>query len=828
MRYLSTAIAVCFTFVLSAQIFQPIKITHEIKDLGNDEYELIFTGEIDDEWATYSHYTEEGGPIPTSIFFDEPEKIKPLSDIVETGHKKEGKDKMFEDVNVIKFLGDEDYTISQKIKVLDNTTDLTGYLDYMTCNDERCLKDSYDFTIAAAGVSSDTGAMKIEGVDLATGSDMVVNDKSESKIFKPVTWNIDINPKDGDTYTITYTADIAEGWTVYSQETAEDGPVATEIIYDEAAHYSTIGASAEQGKRKEGYDKLFEVNVIKYLADEPFVITQDVKVSDPDQAITGYLTYMACDAEKCLPPTSVDFNLFPNKEAAAATSIKIEGNVLDQKIEDLISTRDNPISDCEKVEAKDNSIWGIFLGGFLGGLFAILLPCIFPMIPITVSFFSKDTKRKGWVNGLIYGLSIIGIFVTIGLLITAALGPEALNRLSTNWIANTIFFLIFIAFAISFFGYYEIALPSSWSTKSDQMADKGGLLGTFFMAATLAIVSFSCTGPIIGTALVQVASQGSYLGPAAVMLGFSTALALPFGLFAAFPAWLNSLPKSGGWMTSLKVVLGFLELALAFKFLSVADMTSHWGLLRYELFMGIIILIFAAMTLYLFGYIRFPHDGKITKLGPLRSFFAISSLVFTLYLCTGFMINDETKMYAATKVTSGIAPPAHYNYFLPSQKVDPEVKAKYPSFTKCANNIDCFKDYYEGLAYAREEQKPILLDFTGYGCVNCRNTEEFIWVDSDIRRKLNNDFVLISLYVDDDTKLDEMYVSKERGDKIRNIGNKWADFQIINFAQNSQPLYVPITPDEQVISSPRGYESGIDKYETFLNCSLDAFEKMKS
>ena len=355
------------------------------------------------------------------------------------------------------------------------------------------------------------------------------------------------------------------------------------------------------------------------------------------------------------------------------------------------------------------------------------------------------------------------------------------------------------------------------------MADKGGLLGTFFMAATLAIVSFSCTGPIIGTALVQVASQGDYWGPFSVMLGFSTALALPFGLFAAFPAWLNTLPRSGSWMNSLKVVLGFLELALALKFLSVADMTEHWGFLRYELFLFLWILIFAAMAAYLFGWIKFPLDSPMKKLSPVRLGFATLAVVTVVYLALGFRVDDTTSTYNTPGLTSGIAPPATYNFFLDPPAIPDELKAVYPSISKCANNITCFKDYFEGLAYARETNKPVFLDFTGYGCVNCRKTEEHIWVDDNVRNLLNDEYVLISLYVDDREKLEKQLISKSRGEKIRNVGNKWSDFQIVNFEQNSQPLYVLMTPEEDVIASPRGYREGIKQYTDYLKCGLKYF-----
>ncbi|MBK9737287.1 MAG: hypothetical protein IPO92_20985 [Saprospiraceae bacterium] len=618
-------------------------------------------------------------------------------------------------------------------------------------------------------------------------------------------------------------------------------------------------------------DKLFEVVVIKFSSDEPFIIEQKIKVKDASKPISGYLNYMACDSEKCLPPTDVDFsfvipiagpgskaivnsqetgiseklgsgnmeNAFSSLDSVISNSIPgpsdsasvlsgdfglgavIHGEYINQKIPSLASTYENPLSNCGGVtETKEGYLW-TFIFGFIGGLLALLTPCVFPMLPITISFFTKDTKRKGWVNGLIYGLSIIVIYVLIGLLITIFVGPEALNRLSTNWIANTAFFLIFVAFAFSFFGYYEITLPSSWSTGSDRMADRGGLIGIFFMAFTLALVSFSCTGPIIGTAIVQASSKGEYLGPFLVMLGFSSALALPFGLFAAFPAWLNSLPKSGSWMNSVKVVLGFIELALALKFLSVADLTNGWGFLKYELFMGLWVAIFIAMTLYLFGFIKFPHDSPLKKLSLIRIIFALLSGVLVVYLASGFRMNDKTGEYNALSLMSGLAPPAHYSYLIKPQEVDISIKERYPSYTKCANNINCFKDYFEGIAYANEIKKPIMIDFTGHGCVNCRKTEEHIWVDDRIRGILNDSVVLISLYVDDDKKLSTVYISeKDRKTKLRNVGNKWADFQIVNFQQNSQPLYVIATSDQKVVSKPRPFVPGIDGYLSFLECSL--------
>jgi len=662
----------------------------------------------------------------------------------------------------------------------------------------------------------------------------IENDETEddSGMKDPIAWTFDIKQK-ADVYILEFVADIDEGWTVYSQFSSDEGPVPTSLNF-ETEGFEIVGKALENGYRKQGPDPLFDnVEVIKYLSDEQFIIRQKVK-SYSKEEIKGYLTYMACNSEGCLPPSDVDFGFdiknlktfVPGLASSLGNDVNpFDGtNAVDQKIASVVETYATPVGNCKGgEEEEDRGLLMSLIFGFLAGLVALLTPCVFPMIPLTVSFFTKDTKRKGWVNGAIYAASIIVIYVTLGLLLTALVGPDALNRLSTNWISNTLFFLIFVVFAFSFFGYFEITLPSSWSTKTDSMADKGGLIGTFFMAFTLALVSFSCTGPLIGSAIVSAASNA--IGPAAVMLGFGAGLALPFGLFAAFPSWLNSLPQSGGWMTSVKVVLGFLELALALKFLSVADMTSHWGFLRYELFMGLWVIIFFLTALYLFGFIRFPHDSKLKKLSVGRGLLGGAFALFTLYLASGFMINEKTGNYKALSLMSGLAPPAHYNFFIPPKEVDATIKAKYPSYTMCANNIPCFKDYYEGKSYAKEVNKMMFLDFTGHGCVNCRKVEEHIWVRDEIRDKLINECVLISLYVDDDKKYPETKLSVRDDYKIRNVGNKWTDFQISNFKQNTQPLYVMMTLDEEVIAKPRGYRpnEGVKEYEEYMQCGLNKF-----
>lgn len=838
-RITQLTLSACFIFLfqgaIQAQLDNPVTWAFSQEKISDTETELIFTASIEEGWNVYSQFlAEDSTPLPTAIEYDNLAGVALSGESVETGKRKEGMDPIFKE-NVIKFLSDKPYVIKQRVKTTDGWS-ATGFLEFMTCNDEKCLPPTaIDFSFAGNG----NGSTDVAAATETTPTTPIDNSKTGATAAvltedNPVAWTYAMTKGSGtNEYDLSLTATILDGWIIYSHYVEDGGPLPTYVDFETAEGFDEVGVPVETGKMKKSFDKIFSMDVAKFTSEEPYNFGQKFTNTSGSGKGNVYLSYMSCNDEKCVP---FDEELIldtdnlkvykASEDVTNAALSNIEGNQIDQIRPQIIETYKAPIGDCGVGDNKESSsYWSIFLIGFLGGLFAILLPCIFPMIPITVSYFMKDNKRKGWVNGLIYGLSIVVIFVAIGLLVTALLGPEALNKLSTNWIANTLFFVVFIAFAISFFGYFEIALPSSWSTKSDSMADKGGLLGTFFMAATLAIVSFSCTGPIIGTALVQVASQGDYWGPFSVMLGFSTALALPFGLFAAFPSWLNTLPRSGSWMNSVKVVLGFVELALALKFLSVADLTEHWGFLRYELFLFLWILIFAAMAAYLFGFIKFPHDSPLKKLSPVRLGFAGIAIAAVVYLSMGFRVDDTTSTYKSPGLTSGIAPPATYNFFLDPPAIPAELTAKYPSISKCANNITCFKDYFEGLAYAREANKPVFLDFTGYGCVNCRKTEEHIWVDDKVRKMLDQEYVLISLYVDDREKLEQQLVSKSRGNKIRNVGNKWSDFQIVNFEQNSQPLYVLMTPEEDVIASPRGYRDGITQYMDYLECGLKYFSE---
>ncbi|MBL3658620.1 thioredoxin family protein [Fulvivirga sp. 2943] len=589
---------------------------------------------------------------------------------------------------------------------------------------------------------------------------------------------------------------------------------------------------------------------------------------------------MVCDDQQCLPPTEVefDFNVIGvskdngvvtekvNKEEKAPKTAEKEENEVkilakaddvqekeekpsEVKVEEaekiviedsvgkaddhIVSGSDTPKEEIEDVQEEDNSLWAIFVAGFLGGLAAIFMPCIFPMLPLTVSYFTKQaSKGSGVGKALIYALSIIVIYVVLGLIVTVIFGAAALNALSTNGIFNLVFFLLLVVFAASFFGAFEITLPTSWSNKLDSKADRGGMIGIFFMAATLAIVSFSCTGPIIGALLVQAANMGELMGPAVGMFGFSFALAIPFALFAMFPSWMQALPKSGGWLNSVKVVLGFLELALALKFLSNVDLAYHWEWFDREVFLVLWIVIFGMMGLYLIGKIKFAHDSALNYLSFPRLTLAVVTFSFALYLVPGlwgapltavaaFLPPQHTQdfdLYTAT-----LNPGAH------TSKADDSEPRKYGEIFHAPLGLKPFYDYEEGLNYAKKVGKPVMIDFTGHACVNCRKMEATVWPEPDVYSKIANDYVLIQLYVDDKTDLaeEDQFYSKYSKKDIETIGGKWSDFQASVYNANSQPFYVLLSPDEELLAKPIGAIYDADKYAAFLNSGLEKYKERK-
>ncbi|MEM8527014.1 MAG: thioredoxin family protein [Bacteroidota bacterium] len=636
----------------------------------------------------------------------------------------------------------------------------------------------------------------------------------------PVQWTWKAEKVSDVEYNLKFTAEIEEGWTLYSQFIEGDGPIPTTFEFTTGEHYELVGKAEEKGKIKRGLDPVFGIEVAKFIKG-PAYFTQNVKVNDPNQPIVGYLTFMTCDDEQCLPPTDVDFK-FALSDLAAAVEVPKEANLVAYPLADVQLDKAGTAVECgtttNSIDEQSSLGW-IFVAGFLGGLLALLTPCVFPMIPLTVGFFTKSSEDKasGIRNAILYGVSIIVIYVALGMLITGIFGADALNLLSTDAAFNIFFALLFIIFALSFFGLFEITLPSSWANRAESMSDKGGLIGIFFMAFTLSLVSFSCTGPIIGTLLVETATGGGStilgripVGPLVGMLGFSVALALPFALFAAFPSWLNSLPKSGGWMSDVKVTLGFVELALALKFLSVADLTMGWKILPYEAFLAIWVLCSLGLVLYFMGMLKFPVNYTKPVRTNLKSIMSVGFLALTVYLASGFRYSDVAKTFTTPALVSGIAPPAGHSYIYEND---------------CPLNVDCYKDFEEGLAEAKKQNKPVLLDFTGHGCVNCRKMEDNVWGEDGVLELIRDDYVLVSLYVDDRKKLDQPYASPFDNSTRRTVGNKWADFQAVQFDRQSQPYYVLLSPDGKVLNKPVAYTPDKDEYQAFLECGLNQFEQ---
>ena len=651
------------------------------------------------------------------------------------------------------------------------------------------------------------------GEETATPASPAVSDD----IAEPLTWSFTKEKISDTSYDLVYTITLAPGWHTYSQTTDDGGPLPTDFTFTSSEGVDVSAPVVEETPTKTKFEELFGVDVTEFV-ESPVIFRQRVTLTAPNATLKGYATAMACEEGRCLPPTAADFTFtFGRGGAVAGVATAVDGNAAVSSYGfDQALAAESCGSLVSELDETDKSFWGIYVLGFIGGLLALLTPCVFPMIPLTVSFFTKssENRAKGVRNAFIYGASIIAIYVSMGLLITGLFGADALNALSVNPYLNIGFGLLFLVFAISFFGYFEITLPSSWANATDGLASKsGGLLGIFFMAFTLSLVSFSCTGPIIGSLLVESARGGSQMGPAIGMLGFASALALPFGLFAAFPGWLNSLPRSGSWMTSVKVVLGFVEIALAMKFFSIADLLMNTKWMPYELFLGVWILCALGLGLYLLGKIRFPHDSPLKKIGAVRGTLATLAFGFAAYCATGFMYNERTCSFATPSLLSGLAPPAHHSYIY---------------------DKTCFagdKDFASGFNTALETQKPILLDFTGHGCVNCRKMEDNVWTKDGVYELINDEFTLISLYVDERTKLETPYVSEKDQQKKRTIGAKWADFEATHFNRNSQPYYVLIDPragaqDLKVLNKPRGYTPDKDEYQAWLECGLARYQEL--
>ncbi|MCC6600141.1 MAG: thioredoxin family protein [Crocinitomicaceae bacterium] len=650
-----------------------------------------------------------------------------------------------------------------------------------------------------------------------------MNDGS-SGIFDPVQWSIKTEKNSSGEYSVIFISTIEKGWHIYSQHLERnDGPIPT-VFQFRPNEKIELNGTVKEGNPLKSYDPNFMMTLNYYEGVANF--TQKLRVKEEPVTLEASVTFMVCHEEHgCLPDKTLHYRIHLPSGLVSPFDPETESNTLEVKsgfryFLPTVNTDAPLVTDCGLVSGepeKNSSLWQLFVLGFLGGLFALLTPCVFPMIPLTVSFFTKgsQTRKQGLTRASVYGLFIFLIYVLLSLpfFVFDQIDENILNNISTNVPLNVFFFVIFVVFAISFFGYFEITLPASLANKMDSASNTGGMIGSFFMALTLAIVSFSCTGPILGSLLAGSLSKGGAIQLTAGMGGFGLALGIPFALFAAFPGMLKSLPKSGGWLNSVKVVLGFIELALALKFLSQADLVDHWGVLKYELFMGLWIAIFALTALYIFGIIRFPHDSKIKKFSPFRIGFGIIVTTLTLYLASGFRYDEKHNTYKSLSLLSGLAPPVGYSWVYPKD---------------CPHNLDCEHDYDLALERSKRENKPLFVDFTGYACVNCRKMEEHIWIEPDVLEILSRDFIVVSLYVDDKKELpeelQEKYTSMRTGatKNIRTYGDKWAAFQIETFNRNSQPLYCILTPDEKLVNKPAGFTSDKDEYKQWLVCGRDA------
>lgn len=638
-----------------------------------------------------------------------------------------------------------------------------------------------------------------------------------AQVLTPVSWNISSKKISNTEAKITFKASIDEHWHLYSQD-IETAPPATTFNFEANSQYKLIG-KVEEGESIKEYDSNFGME-LKFFERETTFIAHIKLLSDAKTVVKGYVNYMCCDDSRCLPPTDEEFEIVFNDDGSTVSS------------EETLNESKNTLTG-----EGENSLWGFFFISFLFGLAAILTPCVFPMIPMTVSFFMKsgDNKAKGRLEATIYGISIVVIYVLIGTVLAVLAGPGIANFLSTHWLPNILFFLIFMFFAASFFGMFEIVMPHWLVSKSTTNEDKGGLLGPVFMALTLVLVSFSCTGPIVGTILVE-AAGGQFLKPIVGMLGFALAFAMPFTLFAFFPQYLNSLPKSGGWLNSVKVVLGFLELALGLKFLSMADQTYHWGILDREVYLALWIVIFTLMGIYLLGKIKFAHDSDVPYVSVPRLLLAIITFSFVIYMIPGMW-------GAPLKALSGYLPPTTSLDFdlnrivrenaggggNTTQKADLCETPKYANFLHLPHGLEGYFDYDQALACAKEQNKPIFLDFTGHACVNCREMESNVWSDPRVLEMLRNDFIVTALYVDDKKSLPKSeWVTSTYDNKVKKtVGAKFADMQISKYNVNAQPYYVLLNPDGKMLVQPKAYDLNVDNYIAFLKSGLKNFKEGK-
>ena len=813
-KVLLTAVVAVFSLNIAfGQIYDPVDWSFDVEIKDGNQANLVMEATIEEGWHIYAmDLPSDQGPLPTEFIYN------PSDSYSLAGKTKEGEYITHYDPNFdmdLNYFEDEALFTQTINRLSKEDFSVTGELSFMVCNEEMCLPPEYvefDFKVAGAeGGASDAGKDNENQPFSSESSFSIGSESAESEVLDPVKWEISLEDETDSTAIIVARAQIADHWHVYDAfESFEvEGPEPTTFMFDSLKGFEPVG-KAISGEPIVDYDPNFDMD-LAYFENEAVFKQKIRKLSNKKIDLNGYLSYMACDDAKCIFPPPEEF------------SFELKAGKADIQ----------PASKAESIGKKEDtrSNWGIFIISFLSGFAALLTPCVFPMIPMTVSFFTKQSKTRaaGIKNAIIYGLSIIVIYVVLGVVVTAAFGASVLSEMSTDPWFNLFFFALLIVFAISFLGAFEITLPNSWINKADSKADKGGLIGIFFMAFTLALVSFSCTGPIVGTLIVEAASKGGS-APAIGMLGFSLAIALPFALFAAFPGWLNSLPQSGGWLNSVKVVLGFLELALAFKFLSNADMVLQLHLLEREVFIAIWIVIFGLLTLYLLGKLKLPHDSDLKHVSVTRLLLAVVTGMFTLYLIPGLW-------GAPLKLIAAFPPPMHYSEspqgigFTGGSGATKAVPHDIDQHLG-PQGIYVYHDYEKGMERARELGVPAMLDFTGHACVNCRKMEQQVWSDPSIKQKLSDEVVLISLYVDEKIDLPEserktVELGGGRKRKIRTVGDKWAAFQELRYKVNAQPYYVLLDHSEDMLIEPANYQDygDIKLFNDWLKRGIDKFEK---
>jgi thiol:disulfide interchange protein DsbD len=813
-KFITLTLLIIGFFNLQSQILEPVKWNFSKKKISANEFELIFKATIEPRWHLYSQDIPMAPPA-TTFSIEKSGQYELIGGVEEVSKVIEEFDPNFD--MVLKYYADE-AIFKQIVRLKGSSATVKGYLDFMCCDDTKCLPpQDVDFSF---DLKADSPA--------ASATPEASSAPPAQAILNPVKWEIRQEKQTDKTIDLFFTAKIDEGFHLYSTTIPENGPLPTVFSFEKSNGFETVGPAVELSIPIEEFDKIFEMN-IKYFEHEA-IFKQKIKVSSEDEVIpvVGEIAYMVCNDVGCI---------------ALYEDIELEINGKLNGISEPTAENEAKI-EATDIQGKKASYWGFFILSFLGGLVAILTPCVFPMIPMTVSFFMKDSadKAKGRVQAIIYGFSIIAIYTFIGSVLAVIAGPDIANWLSTHWLPNILFFLIFVIFAASFFGMFEITLPHWMVNKSDEKADKGGLLGPVFMAMTLVLVSFSCTGPIVGTILVESAG-GQVLKPIIGMFGFSLAFALPFTLFAFFPTLLHGLPKSGGWLNSVKVVLGFLELALGLKFLSIADQTYHWGILDREVYLASWIVIFFLLGLYLLGKIKFAHDSEVPFISVPRLFLAITVFTFVAYLIPGMV-------GAPLKALSGYLPPQSTHDFDLNAVIRDNIKIysgassngntgktketcetpKYHDFLHLPHGLEGYFDFDQALECAKEQNKPIFIDFTGHGCVNCREMEANVWSNPQVLKILKDEYIVLALYVDDKTQLpeDEWITSIYDGKVKKSIGKKYADLQITLFGVNAQPFYVLMGQNGEVLAQPRAYDLDVDAFVNFLKTGLENFKNGKS